>query len=148
MKKILNIILILIFFAFLYNLVDMMFKRQKEGGLKEITTGGNILEQLKKESANPTLLLFGEKDDEETEKMIKILKELKLDYKSRLNINFVDVEKNQDVRKKYNIIKLPTLYVINTQGKVIRRIVGLTQKERIRFILKEAGLRKKWNPLE
>jgi len=38
MKKILNIILILIFFAFLYNLVDMMFKRQKEGGLKEITT--------------------------------------------------------------------------------------------------------------
>ncbi len=148
MKKILNIILILIFFAFLYNLVDMMFKRQKEGGLKEITTGGNILEQLKKESANPILLLFGEKDDEETEKMIKILKELKLDYKSRLDINFVDVKKNQDVRKKYNIIKLPTLYVINTQGKVIRRIVGLTQKERIRFILKEAGLRKKWNPLE
>ncbi|MCD6098274.1 hypothetical protein J7K18_05195 [bacterium] len=148
MKKILNIILILIFFAFLYNLVDMMFKRQKEGGLKEITVAGNILEQLKKESANPTLLLFGEKGNDETEKMIKILKELKLDYGSRLNINFVDLEKNQNVKKKYNIIRVPTLYVITTQGQVAHRIVGVVQKERLRFLLKEAGLRKKWNPLE
>jgi len=63
--------------------------------------------------------------------MAPILDELKSNYVGRLDVQFVDVWKNPDAGKPYQIRMIPTQVFIGTNGKEVFRHEGFFSKEDI-----------------
>jgi len=72
--------------------------------------------------------------------MAPILKELKKEYAGRMNVEFIDVWKNKDAGKSYNIEVIPTQIFFDADGKELFRHVGFFGKEDILGKWKELGV--------
>ncbi len=72
--------------------------------------------------------------------MAPILEEMKVIYKDKLIVDFIDVWKNPPEAKKYNINVIPTQIFYDASGKELFRHEGFFAKEDIIAKWKEFGI--------
>ncbi len=72
--------------------------------------------------------------------MAPILEELKREYVGQMNVEFIDVWKNEDAGKPYGIQAIPTQIFYDASGKELFRHVGFFSKEDILTKWKELGV--------
>ena len=72
--------------------------------------------------------------------MAPMLEELKVEYKGRLEVAFIDVWKKPDEAKKYGIKIIPTQIFYDASGKELFRHEGFFSKEDILRKWKEFGV--------
>ncbi len=72
--------------------------------------------------------------------MAPLLEELKVEYKDRLEVAFIDVWKKPDEAKKYGIKIIPTQIFYDVSGKELFRHEGFFSKEDILAKWKELGV--------
>jgi len=63
--------------------------------------------------------------------MEPVLEKLREEYKGKLQVDFIDVWKNPDEAKKYNIRSIPTQIFFDKNGKEISRHIGFISEEDI-----------------
>jgi len=63
--------------------------------------------------------------------MEPVLEKLREEYKGKLQVDFIDVWKNPDEAKKYNIRSIPTQIFFDKNGKEISRHTGFISEEDI-----------------
>jgi thioredoxin 1 len=73
-------------------------------------------------------------------KMAPILEELKKDFAGRMEVEFIDVWKNPDAGKAYNVEMIPTQIFYDAGGKELFRHAGFFGKEDILAKWKELGV--------
>lgn len=91
-------------------------------------------------SGKPTLAEFGWRDCIPCKAMKPILRELAIDYKSKLNVVIVEVYEQMDLARQYQIMAIPTQIFFDSGGKEVTRHMGLWPKEEIIAYLQEQGI--------
>ncbi len=71
--------------------------------------------------------------------MEPVLEKLREEYKGKLQVDFIDVWKNPDEAKKYNIRSIPTQIFFDADGKELYRHTGFISEEDILNKWKELG---------
>jgi len=89
----------------------------------------------------PTLVDFASTTCEPCKAMIPILDSISKDYKDKLVVNIVDVYKNSEQTRKYNIRVTPTQIFFDSQGNAIYRHEGVLYETDIVKKLAEMGIR-------
>lgn len=89
----------------------------------------------------PKLLELGSTTCIPCKMMAPILEELTKEYKGKLNVEFVDVGKNEDVARKYKINVIPTQIFFDSKGKEVDRHVGFFPKADILKTFKDNGIK-------
>ena len=74
-------------------------------------------------------------------KMAPILEELKKEYDGRMEVVFIDVWKNPDAGKQYDIDLIPTQIFFDATGKELFRHQGFFSKEDILAKWRELGVK-------
>ena len=74
--------------------------------------------------------------------MAPILKELEVEYRGKAAILFVDVWKNPERRKEFNIRAIPTQVFYDKAGKEVSRHEGFLDKDKIVETLEKLGVTK------
>ena len=88
----------------------------------------------------PKLLDLGASTCIPCKMMAPILEELKKEYAGKLEVEFIDVWKNPDAGKQYDIEIIPTQIFFDAGGKELFRHVGFFAKEDILAKWKELGV--------
>ena len=65
-----------------------------------------------------------------------VLEEIAKEYKGKIKVGKVDVDKNQNTSIKYGVRSIPTLLFMK-DGEIINQLVGAVPKSNITDILKE-----------
>lgn len=68
--------------------------------------------------------------------MAPIIEELEKDLAGKVEVVKIDVDQEQDLAAKYQVMSIPT-YVVEKEGKEVERIIGATTKENILNALKK-----------
>ncbi|QZA89603.1 thioredoxin [Salinarchaeum sp. IM2453] len=68
-----------------------------------------------------------------------ILEEISEEWGDQCDIEKIDVDEQQDVANEYHVRSLPTL-VIEQDGEIVDRFVGVTPRDDIEDSLQDAGL--------
>lgn len=68
--------------------------------------------------------------------MAPIIEELEKDLSGKVEVQKIDVDEQQDLAAKYQVMSIPT-YIIEKDGKEAERIIGATTKENILSVLKK-----------
>ena len=69
----------------------------------------------------------------------KILEEYLPKYGHNFNMQFVDVNKDEELAQKYQIRVIPTLIFLSPEGEVIKRNEGVMEGYEISYVFKNAG---------
>lgn len=72
--------------------------------------------------------------------MAPILEELKIEYKDRAAVIFIDVWENPSEGKKFGIKTIPTQIFYDDKGNEVQRHVGFLDKESIVATFKKLGV--------
>ncbi len=72
--------------------------------------------------------------------MAPILEELKVEYRDKADIIFIDVWQKPDQAKKYGIRAIPTQIFFDADGREVQRHVGFLDKKQIIKILTKLGV--------
>jgi thioredoxin 1 len=91
----------------------------------------------------PRLLDLGSDKCIPCKMMAPILKELTKEYEGQMEVEFLDVRKNPDVAKTYDISLIPTQIFYDAAGKELFRHEGFFSKEDILAKWKELGVQLK-----
>jgi len=62
--------------------------------------------------------------------MAPIIEELKKELKGRVEVEKIDVDQNQEMAAKYQVMSIPT-YIIVKDGQEQERIIGATAKDNL-----------------
>ena len=65
-----------------------------------------------------------------------VLEEIAVEYKGKIKVGKVDVDKNQNTSIKYGVRSIPTLLLMK-DGEVVNQLVGAVPKSNITDILNE-----------
>ncbi|MFP4393204.1 MAG: thioredoxin family protein [Desulfohalobiaceae bacterium] len=87
-----------------------------------------------------TMLDLGADDCKPCKMMAPILEELKKAYAERAAIVFIDVRKNREAAKEYDIQTIPTQIFFNANGEEVQRHTGFMDKETIIKKLADLGV--------
>jgi thioredoxin 1 len=87
----------------------------------------------------PKLLDLGATQCIPCKMMAPILEELKKEYAGRMEVEFIDVWKNEDAGKPYGVRSIPTQIFYDANGKELFRHTGFFSKEDILAKWKELG---------
>jgi len=104
-----------------------------------VTTGGASADGASR-APLPRLVDLGAGKCIPCKKMAPILEELKKDYAGRIEVEFIDVWKNPDAGKAYNVEMIPTQIFYDASGKELFRHVGFFGREDILAQWKELGV--------
>ncbi len=74
------------------------------------------------------------------EKMKPVMERLRTSYKGKLEVFFVDVRKDRDTARRFNVFAIPTQVFLDKNGKEFHRHMGFYGYEEIVPALKKAGL--------
>jgi thioredoxin 1 len=88
----------------------------------------------------PTLIDLGADRCVPCIKMAPILKELKEEYRGKLEVIFIDVWKDRTAGQKYGIRLIPTQIFFDAQGKELGRHEGFIGKEDILNTFRRLGV--------
>lgn len=91
----------------------------------------------------PRLVDFGARKCIPCQMMFPIIDELKKEYAAVFKVEFIDVWKNQDQARKYNIRRIPTQVFFDRNGKELFRHEGFLAKEDILKKMAELGVQLK-----
>jgi thioredoxin 1 len=91
-------------------------------------------------NSNPTLAEFGRGTCIPCKQMKPILEELAQEYKGRLNVVIVDVDRYSVLTRQYGIMAIPTQIFLDKSGKEVSRHVGFFPKESIVAELAKIGM--------
>ena len=91
----------------------------------------------------PKLLDLGATKCVPCKMMAPILEELAKEYKGQLNVEFIDVWKDEKAAGKYKIQSIPTQIFYDAKGKEFFRHVGFFPKEDILKTFKDHGIKLK-----
>jgi len=91
-------------------------------------------------SGKPKLLDLGADKCIPCKMMAPILEELKEEYASRLEVEFIDVWKNPQAARRYGIESIPTQIFFDAEGNELDRHVGFISKEDILRKWRELGI--------
>ena len=97
-------------------------------------------------SALPRLVDLGAGKCIPCKMMIPVLADLKTNYVGQLEIEFIDVWKNPDAAKPYNINVIPTQIFYDARGKELFRHEGFFSKKDILAKWNELGVELKAEP--
>ncbi len=64
-------------------------------------------------------------------RMAPIIEELAGQYEGQVNIGKCDVEECEDLATEYKVTSIPTIVLLNAQGEVANRLVGLQSKAKL-----------------
>jgi len=104
-----------------------------------VTTGGASADGASR-APLPRLVDLGAGKCIPCKKMAPILEELKKDYAGRMEVEFIDVWKNPDAGKAYNVEMIPTQIFYDASGKELFRHVGFFGREDILAQWKQLGV--------
>ena len=93
--------------------------------------------------ALPKLLDLGATKCIPCKMMVPVLDELKKEYKGQLDVQFIDVWKNEKAAEKYKVKSIPTQIFYDAKGKEIFRHVGYFPKGDIVKAFKDHGVKLK-----
>lgn len=74
------------------------------------------------------------------EQMKPVMEKLRANYKGKLEVIFVDVSKDKDTARRFNVFAIPTQVFLDRNGKEFHRHMGFYGYEEIVPVLKQAGL--------
>ncbi|HOP79508.1 MAG TPA: thioredoxin family protein, partial [Armatimonadota bacterium] len=95
---------------------------------------------IARKSGKPTLVDFGADGCKPCEMMAPILDELREEYGEKLNIVFIQVEKDPVIAARFGIQAVPVQVFYDKNGKEVFTHVGFFDKESIVSKLKEMGV--------
>lgn len=107
---------------------------------QEPQTGPELPPAVVTETKLPRLLELGSDKCIPCKQMKPIIDELTVDYKSSLKVEFIDVWKDEEAGKEYNIDKIPTQIFFDADGNELFRHVGFYPKADILAKWKELGI--------
>jgi len=65
-----------------------------------------------------------------------VLKQLAQEYKDRIKIAKIDVDKEGELAEKYNIVSIPTILVFN-KGEVVKQQIGAVPRPILEKMIKD-----------
>ena len=74
------------------------------------------------------------------EQMKPVMEKLRVNYKGKLEVLFVDVRRDRDSGRRFGVTMIPTQVFLDRSGKEFHRHLGYYDYEEIAPVLKEAGL--------
>ena len=72
--------------------------------------------------------------------MDEVLNEINSNYKGKLAVEKIDIEKQPDAAKQYNVRYIPTLIFIDANGKEVAQEVGYKSLDEVLAIFRKAGV--------
>jgi thioredoxin 1 len=129
-----------------YAAVNTSMTKVKTGAICSKTLPKKSSKSAKKPAAKinaalPKLLDLGASNCIPCKMMVSVLDELSKEYKSKLNVEFIDVWKNQAAGNAYKIQSIPTQIFFNAQGKEFYRHVGYFPKDEIVKVFTSHGIK-------
>ena len=112
----------------------------ESGGSAGAVAGGSAAGESVSRAPLPRLVDLGAGKCIPCKKMAPILEELKTEYAGRMEVEFIDVWKNPDAGKAYNIEMIPTQIFYDASGKELFRHTGFFGKEDILAEWKQLGV--------
>ena len=89
----------------------------------------------------PVLLELSSPNCGPCRKMTPIIKEVKEEYKDKVDTHIVDLTKNPEFGDKYKVSVVPTQVFLDKEGKVFLRHEGMLTKEEIIDIINKMGVK-------
>jgi thioredoxin 1 len=74
------------------------------------------------------------------EQMKPVLEKLRMNYKGKLEVFFVDVRRDGETARRFGVYVIPTQVFLDKNGKEFHRHIGFYGYEEIVPVLKKAGL--------
>lgn len=74
------------------------------------------------------------------ENMKPVMEKLTQTYKGKLDVIFVDVKKDRDGARKFNVYGIPTQVFLDTNGREFHRHIGFYPYDQIVPVLRKAGI--------
>ncbi|MCK9418936.1 MAG: thioredoxin family protein [Nitrospirae bacterium] len=74
------------------------------------------------------------------DKMKPVMEKLRMDYKDKLEVLFIDVKKDRENPRRFGVTMIPTQVFLDKEGKEFHRHIGYYAFEEIAPVLKKAGL--------
>jgi thioredoxin 1 len=65
-----------------------------------------------------------------------VLKQLAVDYKDKIKIAKIDVDKEGELAEKFNIVSIPTILLFN-KGQVVKQQIGAVPRQILEKMIKE-----------
>ncbi len=130
-NKVLVIIILLAAIGIVTAAKHFRYRKASEGLESESVIG---------RSGMPVLLELGSVNCIPCREMMPILGELKKEYASGLKVAFIDVWKDTEAGKRYEVSSIPTQIFFDSSGKELFRHTGFFAKEKILAKWKELGV--------
>jgi thioredoxin 1 len=99
----------------------------------------DVLDNAKKEG-KLVMLELGSVGCNPCEQMKPVMEKLRVNYKGKLEVLFVDVRKDRDNGRRFGVTMIPTQVFLDKSGKEFHRHLGYYGYEEIEPVLKKAGL--------
>ena len=74
------------------------------------------------------------------EQMKPVMEKLRMNYRGKLEVFFVDVRKDRDTARNFAVFAIPTQVFLDKNGKEFHRHMGFYGYEEIVSVLKKAGI--------
>jgi thioredoxin 1 len=74
------------------------------------------------------------------EQMKPVMEKLRTNYKGKLEVFFVDVRKDKESARRFNVFAIPTQVFLDKTGKEFHRHIGFYDYEEIVPVLKKASI--------
>ena len=112
----------------------------EQGGEEEASTQADAAPLDGEEAPLPRLLELGADKCIPCKAMMPILAELRQEYADALQVDFIDIWKNQEAGGEYGVQMIPTQIFFDSSGKELFRHTGFFSKEDILAKWKELGV--------
>ena len=111
-------------------------------GYSQASDVGNVdsaLAQAKKDG-KVVMLELGSVGCMPCEQMLPVMQKLRVSYKGKLEVLFVDVREDNKTGRQFGVCLIPTQVFLDKNGKEFRRHVRFYAYDEITPVLKKAGL--------
>mgnify|MGYP001617547273 FL=1 len=104
--------------------------------MNEVVLNGSNFEKEVIDSNLPVLVDFWAVWCGPCKALAPIIEEIAKDYKGKIKVGKVNVDENNDLAAKYNIMSIPTLKFFKN-GKIVQELVGAAPKDSIENLIKK-----------
>lgn len=93
--------------------------------IKEINSNG--FKEILENSDKPVMINFFAERFAPCRMMLPVISQVANEYRDKLSVRSIDVEKNPDIALEYRVLSVPTI-IIFRDGKPVGKIEGVTTK--------------------
>lgn len=92
-------------------------------------------------AATPSITMLSSGTCPACAQMSKVLQQIEKEYKGKISTSSINLDKNPDVAKKYNVRYVPMLIFKDSSGKEIAKEVGYRSIKDVKRIFEAAGVK-------